>query len=169
MKSDAHLEGGSRDQTEIQGYFTVEVIRDGPFGPQVVRRQRRKHNLVVNDGKEEILRIACGMQSKVFDNMRLGKCDTTPTSADTGVKTAVAGSLETVDVTTFDGRTMQLIISYPSGTTATSPISATSINEIAIMLQHTSPGGTALNRSLITATDKTKSDKLKITYECHVT
>lgn len=168
MKSDAVLDRGASDGHEVKGYFTIETIRDGPFGPQIVRRQRRKHNLIVNDGKEEILRLACGMSSTVFNNIRLGKCDTTPTSADSSIKTVIAGAYATVDVTTFDGRTMQLIVSFPSGTTIT--LSATSINEIAICYSgSTTTQKTILNRSLISATDKSNADKLKITYEAHVT
>lgn len=168
MKSDAVLERGASGRMELEGYFTVETIRDTEFGPTIVRRQRLMKNLIINDGKEELLRIACGMSSAVFNKMRLGKCDTTPTSGDTSIKTTVPKGLATVDVTTFDGRTMQLIVSFPSGTTI--ELSATSINEIGIVYSGaTTTQKTMLNRSLITATDKTTADKLKITYEAHVT
>jgi hypothetical protein len=151
---------------EIEGWFTIETIRDGPFGPQVVKRERRRKNLVVDDGKLQLLRMAAGLQTNIFDNIAVGKCDTAPNAADTFVKTPVSGSIVTVDVKTMDGRTLQLIMSYPSGV---GELSATSINEICIINQNTTAGASAFNRSLITATDKTEDDKLKITYECRVT
>jgi hypothetical protein len=48
-------------------------------------------------------------------------------------------------------------------------ISATDIQEVCIMNQGTSPGGSAWNRSTFTAVTKTEDDKLKITYKARLT
>jgi len=138
------------------GLFQVEVIRDGKHGPQVIER-KISHNLVVNSGKKQTWRQATGLNTNDWDQMRVGTSGAAPSSAATNVKSPVVGSLSTVDSKTMSGRTLQLVISYPSGS---GKLSATGIKEVVVLNQNTSPGGSALCRATFTAVNKTTSDKL---------
>lgn len=155
------------DQLEAHGVFDIEVIRDGKHGPEVIQR-RRVSNLVVNTGKRQTWRIASGLSSTVFDQMRIGTSDAAPSSAATNCKSPVTGTLTTVDSKSLlsGTRTLQLVVSYPSGA---GKISATGIAEVCVLNQNTSPGGSALCRATFTAVNKTTSDKLKITYSVRIT
>lgn len=148
------------------GYFTIEVIRDGPHGP-VVRHRERVHNVVTTIGKKLIMKQAAGLGTAyLIDQIRIGVGSTAATSNDTNVKTAVAGTLTTVDTKTMSGQTYQVIHSYPSGG---GTISCANIQEVALLSQATSPGGSCWARSTFTAVTKTVNDKLKITYEIQIT
>ena len=144
------------------GVFIVEVIRDGKNGPEVIARSE-SHNLVVLSGKKQTWRTACGLNTNTFDHMRIGTSGAAPTSSDTNVKSPVAGTLTTVaSKSLLSGtRTLQMVVSYPSGAGSKS---ATDIQEVAVLNQGTSPGGSALARATFTPVNKTTSDKLKITY-----
>lgn len=144
----------------------VEVIRDGPDGkPKVMQRVVSK-NTAVNTGKLNALRLLSGITSKVYDQIRIGTSGGAVTSAQTNVLVPVAGTLTTVDSITLDtGRTYQWVHSYPSGGGS---ISATDIQEMCILNQGTSPGGSAWNRSTFTAVTKTTADKLLITYKVRI-
>ena len=154
---------------DLGGVVTVEVIRDTPQGPRVVSR-RDAHNLIVNTGKRQVWRQATGLNSKVFGFMRIGINSAAAGSADTNVKTAIAATLHTVDSKTLlsGTRTMQWVRSYPSGAGGTI-ISVAAIKEVALLNQITSPGGSALMRTVFTTVAKTKSDKLKISYRARLT
>lgn len=148
--------------------YMVEVIRDGKRGPEVVQRSFGK-NLVVNTGKRQIWRIAAGVSTTVFDQMRIGTSGIAATSGSTNVVSPVTGTLNTADSLTLLAatRTFQWLISYPSGGGSKS---ATDIQEVAVLNQNTSPGGSALNRSVFTpSVNKTTNDKLRITYQARVT
>lgn len=151
----------------IGGYVTVEVIRDGRHGPQVLKRII-SHNLVVNAGKRQILRLASGLQTNIFDQMRVGTNGAAATSAQTNVQSPVVGTINTVDSRTMlaGTRTMQWIYSLPSGVGS---ISATNIQEAVILNQNTSPGGSCMMRVVYTPVTKTEDDKLKLTYSLRVT
>jgi hypothetical protein len=84
------------------------------------------------------------------------------------VVSAVTGTINTVDLMTLlsGTRTMQWVISYPSGAGTKS---ATNIREVVVLNQNTSPGGSALSRSTFTAVNKTTADNLRITYRDRVT
>jgi hypothetical protein len=155
------------DELTAQGIYTIEVIRDGKNGPVVLER-RVVPNLVVNTGKRQIWRMTSGLSSKSFKFMRIGTSGGAANSGQTNLITPVTGTLKTVDSTTLlsTTRTMQWIISYPSGAGTKS---ATNIKEVVVMNQHTSPGGSALSRSTFTAVNKTTADKLRITYRARVT
>lgn len=56
---------------EMGGVLTAEVIRDTPTGPKVMAR-RDSHNLIVNTGKRQIWRQATGLNTKVFNFIRIG-------------------------------------------------------------------------------------------------
>lgn len=159
-----------RDQVkDMGGMVTAEVIRDTPTGPRVIAR-RDAHNLIVNTGKRQIWRQATGLNTKVFNFMRIGKNSAAAGSADTNVKTAITSTLHTCDSKTLlsGTRTMQWVRSYPSGAGGTI-ISVAAIKEVALLNQLTSPGGSALMRTVFTTVAKTKADKLKITYRARVT
>jgi hypothetical protein len=145
----------------------VEVIRDGRNGPEVIRRVEST-NTVVNTGKKNIMRLLTGNTSKVYDQIRIGTSGAAVTSAQTNVLVPVAATLTTVDSVTLSGatRTYNWVHSYPSGGGS---ISATDIQEVCILNQGTSPGGSAWNRSTFTAVTKTTADKLKITYKARIT
>lgn len=152
---------------DVGGYVTVELIRHGPHGPEVVSR-RVTHNLVVNTGKRQIWRIVSGLNANTFDQMRVGTCGAAASSAQTNVLSPVTGTINTVDSKTLLAatRTMQWVISYPSGGGSKS---ATGIKEVVMLLQNTSPGGSAMMRAIFTAVNKTTADKLKITYTARIT
>ena len=153
---------------KIQGILTVEVIRDGANGPEVIER-RVVSNLVVNTGKRQLLRLGSGLQIKFFDQFRIGTSAVAPASGDTNVKSPVAGTLKTATTKTLlaGTRTHEWMFSYVSGGGS---ISANGIAEAAMLNQNTSPGGSALMRALITPTvNKTTADKLKLTYRLRVT
>jgi len=156
-----------RDLIDASGVFTIEVIRDGKHGPEVIQRVVAP-NLVVNTGKKQIWRIANGVSTKTWDQMRIGTSPAAAVSADTNVKSPVASTLKTVDSFSLlaGTRTAQWVKSYPSGGGS---ISATGIREVCILNQNTSPGGSALNRSVFATVTKTTSDKLKITYQARIT
>lgn len=149
------------------GYIEAEVIRDGKHGPEVVRRVV-SHNLVVNTGKRQIWRISSGLNANVFDQMRIGTSQAAAASNQTNVLSPVTGTLNTVDSRTLESgtRTMQWLISYPSGGGSKS---ATGIDEVVLLNQNTSPGGSAMMRSTFTSVNKTTSDKLRITYRARIT
>jgi hypothetical protein len=148
------------------GVFTVEVTRDGKNGPVVLER-RIVHNTVVNDGKLQLLRMAGGLQTNLFDQMRIGTSAATVNSAQTNLLSPITGTINTVDSITMSGRTLQLVISYPSGGGSKS---ASGIAEMVILNQNTSPGGSCFARGLISPTvNKTTADKLTITYEVRIT
>lgn len=155
------------DRKDIGGFVDVEVIRDGARGPEVVSR-RRTHNLVVNVGKRQLWRLAQGNQTNLFDQMRIGTSGAAASSAQTNVLSPVTGTLNTVDSKSLlsGTRTAQWIISYPSGGGSKS---ATGIQEVVLLNQNTSPGGSAMMRSTFTSVNKTTADKLKITYNARIT
>lgn len=163
------LDDGSpiTDEIAAGGVFELEVIRDGKHGPEVIDR-RVQRNLVVNTGKRQLWRMASGLSTKTFTNMRIGTSSATPNSGQTNVTTPVTGTLHTVDSKTLlsGTRTFQLVVSYPSGAGTKS---ATNIKEVCVLNQHTSPGGSALARATFTAVNKTTADKLKITYRVRIT
>lgn len=149
------------------GYVTVEVIRDGKNGPEIVDR-RTVHNLVVNAGKKQTWRITQGLSSQKWQFMRIGTSPNAANSANTNVKSPVTGTLHTVDSKTLlsGTRTAQWVISYPSGAGTKS---ATNIQEVVMLNQHTSPGGSCFMRAVFTSVNKTTADKLKITYTVRIT
>ena len=154
------------DDAVAHGEFLIEVIRDGKNGPEVIQ-SRHVPNLIINVGKKQLWRMASGLSSKVFDFMRIGTSGAAAASNNTNVKSPVTGTLKTCDSRTISsGRTFQLVISYPSGGGTKS---ATGIQEVCVLNQHTSPGGSALNRSTFTSVNKTTADKLKITYSARIT
>lgn len=155
------------DRMRESGHLRAEVIRDGPHGPVVIQR-RDVHNLIVLSGKKQILRLASGNQTKFFDQFRLGTSGAAATSNHTGVLSPIANTLRTVDNKTLNsGRTHQWDLSYPSGATS---ISATGIEEVALHNQNTSPGGSAMMRSVFSSSvNKTQDDKLKVTYTARIT
>lgn len=156
-----------KDYVPVVGHALIEVIRDGKYGPEVIQRVET-YNLVVLSGKKQLLRKACGLQTNDFDQFRIGTSGAAATSAQTNVLSPVTCSIQTADTKSLlsGTRTLQLVISYASGATQRS---ATDIQEVAILNQHTSAGGSALSRAVFTAVTKTKSDKLKITYSLRVT
>ena len=164
-----------RDLDEIGGIATVEII--GPIGDGAVAVKARRrvyvrkrvggHNLVVNSGKRQLWRIAMGLQVRLFDQMRIGTSGAAAGSGDTNVLSPVANSLETVDnMTLLAGtRTAQWIKSYPSGIGS---LSAANIQEVALLNENTSPGGSAMMRALFPVVSKNTGDKLRITYQARV-
>lgn len=148
------------------GFVDIEVIRDSGDGPKVIRRVR-DHNLVVNTGKRQTWRQACGLNANDWDQFRVGTCGVAANSAQTNVVSPVAGTLNTADSKTLlsGTRTFQLVISYPSGFGS---ISATNIQEVVVLNQNTSPGGSALMRAVFTPVNKTTADKLKLTYNVRI-
>lgn len=152
----------------VQGWLTVEVIRDGAHGPEVIDR-RVVPNLVVNTGKRQLLRLGSGLQTKFFDQFRIGTSAAAPASGDTNVKSPIAGTRRTVTTKTLlaGTRTHEWMFSYVSGGGS---ISANGIAEAVLLNQNTSPGGSALMRALISPTvNKTTADKLKLTYRLRIT
>lgn len=147
------------------GWVEAEVIRDGPRGPEVIRRTI-SHNLVVNAGKRQAWRVLCGLNSKTFDQIRIGSGSAAPNSANTNLQTPIANTLNTVDSKTISGRTGELLISYPSGG---GTITAT-VKEMVVLNENTSPGGSALARALLSPiVTKTTADKLRIRYRFRIT
>ena len=149
------------------GYVTVELLRDGKHGPEVIRREI-SHNLVVNSGKRQTWRQASGLNANDWDQLRIGTCGAAANSGQTNVVSPVTGTLNTADSKTLlsGTRTFQLVVSYPSGGGSKS---ATNIQEVCVLNQNTSPGGSALMRAVFTPVTKTTADKLKITYNVRIT
>jgi hypothetical protein len=149
------------------GFVDVEVIRDGVDGPKVIKHVRT-HNLVVNTGKRQTWRQACGLNANDWDQGRIGTCGAAAASGQTNVISPVTGTINTVDLKTLlaGTRTFQLVISYPSGVSSKS---AANIKELVILNQNTSPGGSALMRAIFTPVTKTAADKLKLTYNVRIT
>jgi len=148
------------------GFVDIEVIRDSGDGPKVIQR-RRTHNLVVNTGKRQTWRQACGLNTNDWDQFRIGTSGVAANSAQTNVLSPVTGTLNTADSKTLlsGTRTFQLVISYPSGAGSKS---ATNIQEVVVLNQNTSPGGSALMRAIFTPVNKTTADKLKLTYNVRI-
>lgn len=154
------------DSRKFGGHVLVEVIRDSGDGPKVI--QRRKHNLVVNSGKRQTWRQATGLNANDWDQFRIGTCGAAANSGQTNVISPVTGTLNTADSKTLlaGTRTLQLVVSYPSGGGSKS---ATGIQEVSVLNINTSPGGSALMRATFTPVNKTEADKLKITYNVRIT
>jgi hypothetical protein len=157
---------GLTDELQAAGVFTLEIIRDGKNGPEVIQR-RVAPNLVVNTGKRQLWRQAVGLNANDFDQMRIGTSSGATNSGQTNVISPVTGTINTVDSKTLlsGTRTMQWVMSYPSGATSKSAV----VKEVCILNQNTSPGGSALSRATFSTVTKTKSDKLKITYSAKIT
>lgn len=157
----------SIDHDDVGGAFLIEVIRDEGHGPRVIQRQAAR-NLIVNSGKKQTWRQASGLNTNDWDQMRVGTSGAAANSAQTNVLSPVTGTLNTVDSKSLLAatRTFQLVYSLPSGAGSKS---ATGIKEVAILNQNTSPGGSALARSVFTSVNKTTADKLKITYRARIT
>lgn len=143
---------------DVGGVFTLEVIRDGKNGPEVIQR-RVFHNTVVNTGKQQLWRIASGLNPSVYDHFRIGTSGAAPTSVQTNVLSPVTSTLRTCSsISLLNGtRTFQLVYSYASGAAS---ISATNIKEVAVLNRLTTPGGSMLARGTFTGVNKTTSDKL---------
>jgi hypothetical protein len=157
------------DECRMHGEFTIEVLRAGKDGVVRCIDKRVVPNLIVNTGKRQVWRQASGsLNAKQFNFMRIGTSSQAATSAQTNLTSVITGTLKTLNqVTLLSGtRTIQYMYSYPSGAGTKS---ATKIQEVCILNQHTSPGGSALNRSTFTAVNKTTADKLKITYRARIT
>lgn len=155
------------DGRKFGGFVDVEVIRDSGDGPKVIQRVRT-HNLVVNTGKRQIWRQATGLNANDFDQFRVGTSGVAANSGQTNVVSPVTGTLNTADdITLLSGtRTLQLVVSYPSGGGSKS---ANNIQEVVVLNQNTSPGGSALMRAVFTPVNKTTADKLKLTYNVRIT
>lgn len=156
----------SVDIDPVGGVFLVEVIRDGKNGPVVMQRAVAP-NLVVNTGKRQTWRMASALNTNDWDQMRIGTCGVAANSGQTNVVSPVTGTINTVDQKTLlaGTRTFQLVYSLPSGGGSKS---ATGIKEVVILNQNTSPGGSALARSVFSAVNKTTADKLKIQYRVRI-
>lgn len=165
MQDDALFDTVQGD--DVGGVFKIELIRDGKHGPVVMQRRFAK-NLIVNTGKRQTWRQASGLNTNDWDQMRVGINSVAANSSQTNVITAVTGTLNTVDAKTLlaGTRTMQWVYSLPSGVSSKS---ATHISEVVLLNQNTSPGGSALSRSVFTPVNKTTADKLKITYRARIT
>lgn len=152
---------------DVGGVFLIEVLRMGKSGIEVIQRETAK-NLIVNTGKRQLWRMACGLNTNDWDQLRIGTSGAAASSAQTNVLSPVTGTINTADSKTLlsGTRTFQLVISYPSGAGSKS---ATNIREVVVLNQNTSPGGSALARSVFTAVNKTTADKLKITYRARIT
>jgi len=155
-----------KDNAKFGGFVTVEVIRDGKNGPEVIKRIVT-HNLVVNTGKRQTWRMCTGLNTNIWDQFRIGTCGAAANSGQSNVLSPVAASLNTADSKTLlsGTRTLQLVISYPSGGGS---ISANNIQEVCVLNQNTSPGGSALMRAVFTSVNKTTADKLKLTYNVRI-
>jgi hypothetical protein len=152
---------------DVGGFVTVEVIRDGKSGPEVLER-RTTHNLIVNTGKKQTWRMTLALNTNNWDQMRIGRNTVAANSGQTNVITAITGTLNTVDSKTLlaGTRTARVIMSYPSGGGS---LSATGIGEVVVLNQNTSPGGSALMRAVFTPVNKTTADKVKVTYQFRIT
>lgn len=155
------------DTDAIGGAFIIQILRDGVHGP-VVMNEVVTNNLVVNTGKRQLWRMASGLNTNDWDQMRIGTSAVAANSGQTNVITPVTGTINTVDQKTLlsGTRTFQLMISYPSGAGSKS---ATNIREVVVLNQNTSPGGSALARATFSAVNKSTQDKLKIIYRFRVT
>jgi hypothetical protein len=151
----------------IGGYVTLELIRDGKNGPEVIHTETQ-HNLVVNTGKRQLWRQSMGLNTKVWNFFRIGTSSGAANSAQTNLISPVTNTLKTADAKTLlsGTRTAQWVISYPSGAGTKS---VTGIKEVCLFNQRTSPGGSALMRTTFTSVNKTTADKLRITYKARVT
>jgi len=152
---------------EFGGVVTVEVIRDGADGPKVIQR-REVHNLVVNQGKRQTWRMAAGLNSNDWDQFRIGTNGAAANSGHNNVQSPVTGTINTADQKTLlaGTRTFQLMISYPSGVSSKS---ATNIQEVCILNKNTSSStASCFMRATFTAIAKSRSDKLKITYNVRI-
>lgn len=155
------------EDRKFGGWVDVEVIRDSGDGPKVIQHVRT-HNLVVNTGKRQTWRQASGLNTNDWDQFRIGTSGAAAASGQTNVLSPVTGTINTADAKTLlsGTRTFQLVISYPSGVGSKS---ASGIQEVVVLNQNTSPGGSALMRAVFTAVNKTTADKLKLTYNVRIT
>jgi hypothetical protein len=155
------------DRPGVSTLVRVDVERDGRNGPEVVRRSIA-HNTWVNTGKKNVMRLISGNTAKVYDQIRIGTSGAAVASNQTNVLAPVAATLTTWGSITLSGatRTYNWVHSYASGGGSKS---ATDIQEVCVLNQGTSPGGSALNRSTFTAVTKTTADRLTITYKARLT
>ncbi len=148
------------------GTYVIEIIRDRGNGPEVIQRVVG-HNIVLNTGKKQTWRMSTGLSAKVWKWFQLGHNSAAASSGDSGVKTAITSSIKTASTQTMSGRTLQLIVSYPSGAGS---LSAANIKEFCVNNTLTSAAHTSLCRALVSPiVNKTTADKLKITYQVRIT
>jgi len=72
------------DELGAKGIYTIEVIRDGKNGPEVIDR-RVVPNLIVNTGKRQIWRMTSGLSTKSFKFIRIGTSSGATNSGQTNV------------------------------------------------------------------------------------
>jgi hypothetical protein len=155
---------------KMVGVVTMEVIRDGKHGPEVIHRQET-HNTVVNVGKRQVLRTLVGLQTSLMKCMRIGTSGAAVSSVQTNLLSPIAStrktfSAKTMSATAGGPRTLQIVACYAS---SAGSLSVAGIKEVCILNQITTPGGTALMRAIFgTSVNKTKSDKIKITYSLRI-
>lgn len=150
------------------GFVTIEMIRDGKHGPEVISREV-VHNTVVNMGKRQTWRQSAGLNTNAWDNFRIGTCGVAVNSGQDDVVSPVTGTQTAATlVTLLSGtRTLQLVVSYPSGGGSKA---ANNIQEVVVINQITSGASvSALMRATFTPVNKTTADKLKITYNVRIT
>lgn len=155
------------DEIKAAGEYLIEVIRDGKHGPEVITR-RHVPNLIVNSGKKQIWRNAAGISgAKPFGQFRIGTCGVAATGSQTNVISPVTGTIKTASSKTLlsGTRTIQWVVSYPSGAGSKS---AAGIKEVCLLNTHTSPGGSAMSRTVFTPVNKTTADKIRITYKARL-
>jgi len=155
------------DCEDVGGFVTVEVIRDGKNGPQVLER-RVAHNLIVTQGKGQIWRLVTGLQTNLFNFFQIGTSSQAAAVGQVALTSPITGTVNSADTKSLlsGTRTMEWVISYPSGGGSKS---ATNIQEVMLLNKTTASGHSAMMRAVFTAVNKTTADKLKITYNARIT
>ena len=147
--------GHKEDLKAGESNVTIELFRDG----QAIHTQKR-HNTVLNVGKQDLVKRLVTAPTKYYNYMKLGRGSTGSTSAQTGlVGTTIASTNRTCNTAAQVGRTATFIRTW-----ITTDFSATGVEEAVIGSQKTFAAGTHLCRTTFTTVNKSQSDTFKITW-----
>ncbi len=137
----------------------LELLRDGRM-----IASRRRHNLVVDAGKADMVSRLVVLPTSLYRHMRLGTNGEAPTPEQTSIMAFVPGSNRTCDSAVVSGdRTATMTCTWQPADFA-----ATGIQEAGLFDQLTPDGGTMLARVTFEPVSKSLLDTLKITWTVQV-
>jgi len=137
----------------------LEVLRNGH-----VIASRRRHNLVVDAGKANMVNRLVVLPTSLYRHMRLGTNGEAPTPEQTSLLAFVPGSNRTCESAVMSGERAAVM----TCTWQPTDFSATGIQEAGLFDQLGPDGGTMLARVTFDPVSKSLQDTLKITWTIQV-
>jgi hypothetical protein len=137
----------------------LEILRDGR-----VIASRRRHNLVVDAGKADMVSRLVVLPTSLYRHMRLGTNGEAPTPEQTSILAFVSGSNRTCESAVMSGDRAAVM----TCTWQPADFAATGIQEAGLFDQLGPDGGAMLARVTFEPVSKSLLDTLKITWTVQV-